>query len=588
MLIRSARTALACAALTVTHCAASPGQTAYQEPPAPLVNAQRLADAGKWSQAETAVRNYLQTQKNSADARYLLGYILFKENKPKNSLAQYATGARDRPPGALDLEAIGSDYFLLEDYANADKWLSQALKQDPASTSVLYLLGRAKYNERHFAQAAQVFAKCLSLNPGNLKAQEYLGRSYEQLGNTKQAIRAYRVAVSLAKSTGSKDAGPYLDLGSMLVEQNQAAESVPYLIQAIRLQSRNAKAHRKLGKADLQLNQFEKARAELEKAVQLNPQNAPTHFLLAETYRKLGLSSKAQEQIARYRALSGTHSAPADPLSEARSLVESGKFDAAGQIVDRYLQVHKNSADAHYLRGYIYFKQQRPKRSLAEYTEGARYRTPSAVNLEAVGADYVLLRDFVDADKWFSVAAKWDPGDFEILYYLGRTKYNENRFAEAISAFTRCLELRPQSVKAEDNLGLAYEGLGRMKDAKTAFETAILWESADPKDSGPYIDLGGLFVDSDQASEAVTYLLQALKISPRSLRAHRELGKAYMHAGDFSKARMELETSAGLAPNNAPIHFMLAQAYEKLGLKDKARQEIERYKALSGTRSTAK
>lgn len=277
-----------------------------------------------------------------------------------------------------------------------------------------------------------------------------------------------------------------------------------------------------------------------------------------------------------------------DPLTQPRSLVKAGQLEAAGRMVDRYLAGHKDSAEAHYLRGYIFFKQQKPKRSLAEYTEGAKYRTPSAENLEAVAADYVLLHDFTDADKWFSKAAEWDPENFEILYYLARTKYNENRFSEAVSVFTRCLKLRPRNVKAEDNLGLSYEGLGRLKDAKTAFETAISWESTKPKDSGPYIDLGGLLVNSGQASEAVTYLLQAIRISPREMRAHRELGKAYMHTGDFSKARTELETSARLEPKNAPIHFMLAQAYEKLGLKEKARQEIERYKALAGSHSTDK
>ncbi|MGH9583125.1 MAG: tetratricopeptide repeat protein [Bryobacteraceae bacterium] len=270
-------------------------------------------------------------------------------------------------------------------------------------------------------------------------------------------------------------------------------------------------------------------------------------------------------------------------LSEARALVRSGKFNRAGQIVDRYLLVHTNSADAHYLRGYIFFKQQEPKRSLAEYTKGAKYRTPSAADLEAVAADYVLLRDFVDADKWFSKSAEWDPGNFQTLYYLGRTKYNENRFSEAVTVFHRCLGLRPRSVKAEDNLGLSYEGLGQMKDARVAFETAISWESrAKPEDSGPYIDLGSLLVDSSRPREAVPYLVRALQISPQEMRAHRELGKAYMHLDELAKARIELEKSARLAPENAPIRFMLAQVYRKLGLPEKAQAEAERYKRLAG------
>jgi tetratricopeptide (TPR) repeat protein len=276
-----------------------------------------------------------------------------------------------------------------------------------------------------------------------------------------------------------------------------------------------------------------------------------------------------------------------DPLAEARSLVESGKLADAAQLMRRYLATHEDSAEGHYLLGYILFKQQDAKSSLAEYTEGAKYRTPSAYDLEAVAGDYVLLHDYLDADKWFTKSAEWNPGSFQVLYYLGRTKYNENRFDEAAAVFTRCLKLDPKSVKAEDNLGLSYQGLGRNEDAANAFRTAILWEEESAvKDSGPYVDLGSLLISSERAVEGLPYLLKALQISPQEMRVHRELGKAYLHLNELEKAQSELEKSAQLAPENAPIHFMLAQVYQKRGLPDKARVEAERYTALASTHSS--
>lgn len=550
-------------------------------PPAPLTQARHLAAAGKWSAAEAQVRQFLKIDANSADAHYLLGYILFKENNPKPSLAEYAAAARIRPPGALDLEIIGCDHFLMEDYTAADKWLTEAVAKAPGNELAVYFLARTKYNEQHFADAARLFEKCLRLNSKNLRAQEFLGMSYRRLGKTNDAIAVFRAGVALAKSAGFQGAEPYLNLGSMLLNNSRAAEAIPYLVEATRLDEQSAQAHRELGKAYLQLHRLENARREIGRAAQLDPQDAPTHFLLAEADRKLGLRAAAKGETEKYAALSAGGS-PGEPLSKARSLVEAGKFAAAAQIADRYLATHPNSADAHYLRGYIFFKQQKPKQSLAEYTEGAKYRTPSAANLEAVAADYVLLQDYVDADKWFTKSVDWDPTNFQTLYYLGRTKYNENRFEEAVLVFERCLKLQPHSVKVEDNLGLTYEGLDRMADAKAAFETAISWEPATgPKDAGPYLDLGMLLLNNGQAQEALHSLLQALRISPQDMRIHRELGKAYMHLDDFPKARVELETSARLAPENAPVCFMLAQVYRKLGLAEKASEETERYKALA-------
>jgi len=252
-----------------------------------------------------------------------------------------------------------------------------------------------------------------------------------------------------------------------------------------------------------------------------------------------------------------------------------------------YLGIHKSSADGHYLLGYILFKKQDPKSSLAEYTEAARYRTPTAAELEAVAGDYVLLKDYPDADKWFTKAVEWNPKDSLGWYYLGRTKYNENRFEEAVSAFEQCLKLEPRNVKAEDNLGLSFEGLNQLEKAMAAYRTAIDWQKdAADKNAGPLLDLGSLLVNDDRPAEALPYLLGAARLSPEDYRVHRQLGKAYTHMNQLEKAGSELEKAVKLAPQNAPVHFMLAQVYRRQGLADKAKIESERYTALAGTKSS--
>lgn len=557
---------------------------AVAQGPAPVVEIQSLVEAGKLSDAEAAARRYIETHQQSADAHYLLGYVLFKENKPQSSLSEYTEGARYRPPGAVELEVIGSDYFLLEDYDKADKWLTQSVEKNPQNSLTLYLLGRSKYNRKHFEEATHFFAESLKFDPGNAKTTDNLGLAYEALGQTEHAIAAYRTAIEKEHA----DSAPYLHLGALLNENNRAGEAVPYLTKAVELAPADAHAHRELGKAYLNLNKIEQAQMELSTAARLDPESGPTHFLLAQVYRKQGLTAKARSETDQYMELTGGHSSPDDPLSEARSLIKTGKFNEAEQLIRKYLEIHKSSADAHYLLGYVLFKEQKAKESLAEYTEGAKYHTPGAGDLEVVAGDYVLLHDYLDADKWFTKSVEWNPGNLQTLYYLGRTKYNENRFEEAVAVFLQCLKLDPKNVKAEDNLGLSYEGMGRTDEAAAAYKTAIAWDAAagGERDSGPYIDLGTLLVGKGQANEAVPYLLQALSIAPEDVRAHRELGKAYLHLNQLENAQKELEKSVQLSPQNAPTHFVLAQVYRRRGLLEKARAETERYAALTGSHSS--
>jgi len=552
------------------------------QPDPALVEVQSLVDSGKLSEAESADRRYLETHSNSADAHYLLGYILFREAKPKLSLAEYTEAARYRAPGALDLVVIGHDYFLLEDYPEAAKWFTKAVQQDPADALTRFYLGRAKFNQKHFEEAIQAFTECLKLQAGNVKAADNLGLANEALGRTEDAIKAYRAAIASDASAPTREPGPYLNLGTLLAENDRAAEAVTYLDQAVQRKPSDPRAHRELGKAYLQLNRLRDAQIELEKAVELAPENAPNHFLLAQVLRKEGLTDRANAESDRYTALTGTHSSPDTPLQETRSLIELGKFRDAEQVIRRYLNLHKNSGEGHYLLGYLLFKEEDAKASLAEYTEGAKYRKPSAADLEAVAGDYVLLKDYADADKWFSKAVEWNPSDALGWYYLGRTKYNENRFDEAIGAFEKCLKLDPRNVKAEDNLGLSYEGLNRIDEAIAAYRTAIAWQTdSTVKNSGPFLDLGSLLVDNDRATEALPQLLEAARLSPQDYRVHRQLGKSYAHLNQLDKAVAEFEKAVELAPGNAPIHFMLAQVYRRQGLMDKAKVETELYGRLS-------
>lgn len=268
-------------------------------------------------------------------------------------------------------------------------------------------------------------------------------------------------------------------------------------------------------------------------------------------------------------------------LEQAKSLIRKGQTNLAEGDVRQHIKENPSSADGHFLLGYILFLEARAKESLAEYTEGAKYRKPSATDLKVVASDYVVLSDFPDADKWFTRVVEWTPNDKQAWYDLGRTKYNENRFEEAVDAFHRSLQLDPADVKSEDNLGLSYAALGRNDEAAAAFQRAIaMQETTVTKNSGPFLNLGSLLLDLNKTDVAVPLLTKALEISPRDFQPHRELGKAYARLNQLEKAAAEFEKAIDAAPRLAPLHFMLAQVYRKQGFAEKAKVELDRYSAL--------
>ena len=310
-------------------------------------------------------------------------------------------------------------------------------------------------------------------------------------------------------------------------------------------------------------------------------------------------------------------------LSEAKTLFRQSKFAEADRALRQYLESYPNSADGHFLLAHILFREiqaeavldrqlslqvqggmaasmaptaepplpkdreEKARASLEEFTAGAKYRNPSAADLKIVAFDYIVLGDYPDADKWLTKMLQWAPNDSDGWYNLGRTKYNENRFAEAISAFQQCLKLDPKNVKAEDNLGLSFAGLGRNEEATAAYRQAIAWqEESLSKNPRAYIDFGSLLIDENRPKDAVTLLLQAIEIDPRDSKTHELLGKAYTRLEDFPKAQVELEKAVELSPQTPNLHCMLAPLYHKQGLAEKAKAEYERCATLTGSRST--
>jgi tetratricopeptide (TPR) repeat protein len=302
-----------------------------------------------------------------------------------------------------------------------------------------------------------------------------------------------------------------------------------------------------------------------------------------------------------------------DPaLQPVKSLLQNGMLSQA-EIADRqFLKVHTDSASGHFLLGYILFEEihekyvgqenqegesfrynddvsdtlaelrdSKARESLSEFTAGAKYQAPNAFDLKIVALDYVLLKDYMSADKWLRLSLSWEPKDAQGWYYLGRTKYSESQFPEAIESFEECLKLEPKNILAEYNVGLTYQGLGQMDQAIQAYQNDIAWQSQSKvKAPEPFLYLASLYLDENHPEKAMPYLLQAVAVFPEVSKAHEELGRTYSVLHQFSDAQKELEKAVQLSPENASLRCMLGQVYRNEKMIGKAQTEFDRCAAL--------
>jgi tetratricopeptide (TPR) repeat protein len=264
-----------------------------------LLAAKARVNIQQYETADRHLRKYLESHPRSSDAWYLLGFVLNRENKAKESLEVYSKAASLSAPTGDDLKIAALDYELLNDNADAIHWLEVAVEKDAANKEAWYYLGRAYYTASRLPAARRAFDRVLELDPQNARAENNIGLIFESGGDSDEALAAYRNAIAWQKPNSPSREQPYLNLGSLLTTLDRAQDAIAPLQQATAIAPDDPQGHLRLGTAYLHLNQLSKAERELREAVRLAPGDAAAHYQLGRCYKQAGKTSAAKLEFDR-------------------------------------------------------------------------------------------------------------------------------------------------------------------------------------------------------------------------------------------------------------------------------------------------
>ncbi len=92
--------------------------------------------------------------------------------------------------------------------------------------------------------------------------------------------------------------------------------------------------------------------------------------------------------------------------------------------------------------------------------------TPSAEERYNAGNAAVAAKDWTKAETLYRLAVQAKPGFAEAWNGLGHSLKMQRRFADAVLAYRRALDLRPEFPQALEYLGEAYVEMGKSDEAK--------------------------------------------------------------------------------------------------------------------------
>jgi arylsulfatase A-like enzyme/Flp pilus assembly protein TadD len=181
------------------------------------------------------------------------------------------------------------------EYAASVQKLQTALKTDPDSVPIHYLLGLNYYRLRDYASAIEQLNRVLQLSPDYALATFQLGLAYAMSGDLDNAISALRQALRLDATNFSAA----YNLGAVYAEKKMVQEATAAFRQSVSINPDYAPGHRALGEMLLYQGQADDALTELRRAVDLAPDDPGNHAALAKALAAKGLDQQSKEEMRK-------------------------------------------------------------------------------------------------------------------------------------------------------------------------------------------------------------------------------------------------------------------------------------------------
>jgi len=181
------------------------------------------------------------------------------------------------------------------DYAPSTEKLNLALKSDPDSVSVHYLLGLNYYRMHEFPQSVEHLQRVLQLSPGYSLATFQLGLAYARAGDFDHAILTLKRTLELDATNFSAA----YNLGAAYVQKQMTTEAAAAFRSSVTIAPDYAPGHRALGEVLLYQGQIDDALSELRRAAELAPQDPANHVSLAKALSAKGLNDEAAEEMQK-------------------------------------------------------------------------------------------------------------------------------------------------------------------------------------------------------------------------------------------------------------------------------------------------
>lgn len=419
----------------------------------------------------------------------------------------------------------------------------------------------SELREGNNAKALELLSSALQKYPGDAQLWIMQGVAYSRQEQKKEALPAFRHALSLAPN-----AIPALEGAAQIEFENGDPRGIPHL----------------------------------EHLLKLRPDDTTSHGMLAVLEYQQGNCEKALPHFEKAEAIFQSH---ADALhAYAVCLVRAKQFGKAVSALQSAASLEPGNAQEKRLLASIQLMAHQPEAALATLGPLLNAGTPHAETLELASLAYEDTHDTERAVNALRQAILADPKNTSLYLDFANLAADHQSFQVGINVVNDGLALQPQSAPLYFARGMLYSQISEYDKAQADFETAYrldpnqsLSSAAQSLMAAQQNDFGGalkaleqklartpndpvlLYLKADilaqQGAETGTAKFatamqdakRAVALNPALAPAHAVLAKLYFQAGDSQAAINESRKALELNPKDQASIYRLIQGLRKTG-----------------------
>lgn len=531
-----------------------------------LAEAKQYQQKGDNKAAIIQLKNALQKDPNSKEARYLLGKLYVETGDAVSAEKELDKAVSLGMDAATVLPSLAKTLLLKGEF---QKVLDKTAQDPRATTDADFasirgdaLLSLGKFSE---AKAAYEYA---------LKAQADYPDAMLGLAKHAYASKDLETANQFAEQTISKhpkDARAWLFKGDLMRIQNHLDAALAAYTETIKIQPENITALIVRANLEIGMKKFQEAQKDIDATKKISPSSVLAIYTQALLDFYQGKHKNSLESLQQVLHLAPEY-LPAILLSGAVEYAQ-GSVQQAEQHLRKFLGRNPDNPYARKLLAATLLKTGQAEKALPEIEAALKITPEDSQLLAMAGEANILAKNFVKAAEYFEKASTLTPDAAEYRTALGMTKLGLGDTDHAIADLEKATNLNEKSPKAGVLLIMTHV---QQKEYDKALAVAARLEKE--QSSNPLIPnlKGGIYLYKKDNANARTNFEKAVSIQPTFFPAIANLARMDVKENKPEAAKKRLEALLEKDKKNLPAMTALASLAVARNNNEEAKAWLER------------